>query len=79
MLTPSNSEVSAEANLASEDLPQKINTEPAEEESKAKDITARIGCLPCQHTSNRGVHDRAATLWASWSVESGGKKVFFGG
>ncbi|KAI9843600.1 MAG: hypothetical protein M1838_002532 [Thelocarpon superellum] len=42
-------------------------------------ITATIGCLPCQHTSARTAMDRNATLWASWSVESGGKKVWFGG
>jgi hypothetical protein len=42
-------------------------------------ISANIGCLPCQHTSARGPFDRGHTLWASWSVESGGKKVWFGG
>jgi N-acyl-phosphatidylethanolamine-hydrolysing phospholipase D len=42
-------------------------------------ITARISCLPCQHTSSRSFNDRAATLWASWSVSSGGKSVWFGG
>lgn len=42
-------------------------------------IFARIGSLPCQHASNRGVMDRMATLWSSWSVESGGKKLWFGG
>jgi N-acyl-phosphatidylethanolamine-hydrolysing phospholipase D len=43
------------------------------------DIKAKISCLPCQHTSGRGPFDKAATLWASWAVESGGKKVWFGG
>ncbi|KIW80737.1 hypothetical protein Z517_07353 [Fonsecaea pedrosoi CBS 271.37] len=42
-------------------------------------ITARISCLPCQHISARSIHDRAATLWASWSVSSGSKSVYFGG
>ncbi|KIW24030.1 uncharacterized protein PV07_09769 [Cladophialophora immunda] len=42
-------------------------------------ITARISCLPCQHISSRSIHDRAATLWASWSVSSGSKSVYFGG
>lgn len=42
-------------------------------------IVAKIGCLPCQHGSARGVHDQGGTLWASWSVESGGKKVWFAG
>lgn len=43
------------------------------------DITARISCLPCQHTSARTAFDKGATLWCSWAVESGGKKVWFGG
>ncbi|KAI9934277.1 hypothetical protein MW887_005351 [Aspergillus wentii] len=47
--------------------------------SKQADIKARISCLPCQHTSNRGVFDRSKTLWASWSIESGGRKVYFAG
>ncbi|RVX66556.1 hypothetical protein B0A52_09432 [Exophiala mesophila] len=42
-------------------------------------MSARISCLPCQHTSSRSINDRAATLWASWSVSSGGKSVWFGG
>lgn len=42
-------------------------------------ILARIGCLPCQHTSARTLFDKSQTLWASWSVESGGKKIWFGG
>ncbi|PGH04975.1 hypothetical protein AJ79_06932 [Helicocarpus griseus UAMH5409] len=42
-------------------------------------ITARIGCLPCQHTSSRTAWDRSKTLWASWSVESGGSKLYFAG
>lgn len=33
-------------------------------------ISARISCLPSQHTSARGLFDRAATLWSSWSVSS---------
>jgi len=43
------------------------------------DIDATIQCLPCQHMSARGPFDRAQTLWASWSVESGGAKLYFGG
>jgi N-acyl-phosphatidylethanolamine-hydrolysing phospholipase D len=42
-------------------------------------ITARISCLPCQHTSARTAWDKGDTLWCSWAVESGGKKVWFGG
>lgn len=44
-----------------------------------EDITATIGCLPCQHSSGRTPFDRASTLWASWSITSGGKKLWFGG
>ncbi|GAB7363605.1 hypothetical protein MBLNU230_g4176t1 [Neophaeotheca triangularis] len=43
------------------------------------DITALISCLPCQHTTARSGFDKAHTLWASWSVSSGNKKIWFGG
>jgi len=49
---------------------------------KSKDsatISALIEFLPCQHTSNRGLTDRAATLWGSWRIESGGKNLYFAG
>ncbi|MCJ1376627.1 hypothetical protein MMC20_007870 [Loxospora ochrophaea] len=42
-------------------------------------ITARISSLPCQHTSARTGLDKSKTLWSSWLIESGGKKVWFGG
>ncbi|SPQ20185.1 5a554dac-cabe-45c5-a3e4-ac6a855a290e [Thermothielavioides terrestris] len=42
-------------------------------------ITARISCLPSQHTSARTARDKDTTLWASWAVRSGGKSVWFGG
>lgn len=42
-------------------------------------ITARISCLPCQHTSARSLLDKDTTLWCSWAVASGGKSVYFGG
>lgn len=54
-------------------------TTAAEGYPKPSDILARIGCLPCQHTSNRGIFDRSKTLWASWKVESGGSNVYFAG
>jgi len=44
-----------------------------------QDIQAVIGCLPCQHTSGRTPFNKSHTLWASWYVESGGKKIWFGG
>ena len=43
------------------------------------DVVATVGCLPCQHTSGRTPFDRARTLWSSWSITSGNKKVWFGG
>ena len=46
---------------------------------RSNDIMATIGCLPSQHTSARTPFDKAHTLWGSWSVTSGGKKVWFGG
>ncbi|KAK1816627.1 hypothetical protein LTR12_008991 [Friedmanniomyces endolithicus] len=53
--------------------------ERGEGEQTQADISAVIGCLPCQHTSARTAFDKAQTLWASWSVTSGGKKIWFGG
>ncbi|KAF2208097.1 hypothetical protein CERZMDRAFT_114819 [Cercospora zeae-maydis SCOH1-5] len=47
--------------------------------NRVRDMEAVISCLPCQHMSARTAFDKAHTLWASWSVESGGKKVWFGG
>ena len=49
------------------------------DQSAEASLTARFGCLPCQHTSGRTLFDKGHTLWASWSVESGGKKIWFGG
>lgn len=54
-------------------------SEQAANKDSDRSIMAHIGCLPCQHTSGRTLFDRAQTLWASWSVESGGKKIWFGG
>jgi len=81
VLTPSNSQISAGSSPSTDpnELSSKVQAEPTKEGPKANGIVARIGCLPCQHTSNRGLTDRGATLWASWSIESGGKKVYFGG
>ncbi|CAI6340471.1 unnamed protein product [Periconia digitata] len=50
-----------------------------EKQNKTSAITATIGALPCQHVSARGPFDKCKTLWASWSVESGGAKVYFAG
>jgi L-ascorbate metabolism protein UlaG (beta-lactamase superfamily) len=45
----------------------------------AAEIKARIGFLPCQHTTARTAFDRHQTLWGSWAVESGGKHLYFTG
>jgi N-acyl-phosphatidylethanolamine-hydrolysing phospholipase D len=56
------------------------SSNPASPSPPAGDsITARISCLPCQHTSARSAFDRNTTLWSSWAVASGGKSVWFGG
>lgn len=39
----------------------------------------RFICTPAQHFSGRGLSDRAATLWASWIVQSDKKNIFFSG
>lgn len=52
---------------------------PPPPQDTSQNILARISCLPCQHTSARTLFDKGHTLWASWSVESGGKKIWFGG
>ncbi|KAK4188765.1 beta-lactamase superfamily domain-containing protein [Podospora australis] len=51
----------------------------AEEKAAPGEITAKISCLPCQHSSGRTGRDYDHTLWASWAVVSGGKSVWFGG
>jgi L-ascorbate metabolism protein UlaG (beta-lactamase superfamily) len=55
------------------------DSEDVEKKNQAKAIMATISALPCQHVSARGPFDRCKTLWASWSVESGGAKVYFAG
>lgn len=42
-------------------------------------VTARVSCLPSQHTSGRSPLDRDTTLWCSWAVRSGDRSVWFGG
>ena len=41
--------------------------------------SARIGPLPVQHFSGRGIADRNDTLWAGWLLTIAGKKFFFAG
>ena len=58
---------------------ERLVTGRADESNSDAYIHATIGCLPCQHTSARTAFDKAHTLWASWSIESGGRKIWFGG
>ncbi|HLS27205.1 MAG TPA: MBL fold metallo-hydrolase [Opitutales bacterium] len=37
----------------------------------------RLHCLPAQHFSGRTLFDRNRTLWCSWMLEIGDKKVYF--
>jgi L-ascorbate metabolism protein UlaG (beta-lactamase superfamily) len=50
--------------------PSITSTEEELKPSTTDNITARISCLPSQHISARGLFDRGATLWSSWSVSS---------
>lgn len=72
--------LSPKADNANDSKPEISDADTTKQSSD--NITARIGCLPCQHIANRGLFDRGATLWASWSVTSGQndpKSVYFGG
>jgi N-acyl-phosphatidylethanolamine-hydrolysing phospholipase D len=40
---------------------------------------ATITATPSQHWTGRGVNDRYRALWASWAVQIGGFKFWFGG
>jgi len=39
----------------------------------------RIGCVPAQHFSVRGILDRGRTLWAGWVIEGTKHRVYFAG
>ncbi len=39
----------------------------------------KFTCTPARHFSGRGFGDRAATLWASWVIESPKEKIYFSG
>ncbi|MBA2961176.1 MULTISPECIES: MBL fold metallo-hydrolase [Ramlibacter] len=38
-----------------------------------------LTAAPAQHFSGRTPFDRNSTLWASWSIQSGGQKIFYSG
>ena len=46
---------------------------------KIKNEELKITCLPSRHFSNRLLGARNQTLWASFMVESGDRKVYIGG
>jgi L-ascorbate metabolism protein UlaG (beta-lactamase superfamily) len=39
----------------------------------------KLTLAPSRHFSGRGMTNRFSTLWGSWVMESGGKKIYFGG
>jgi N-acyl-phosphatidylethanolamine-hydrolysing phospholipase D len=41
--------------------------------------SATIGATPAQHFSARGLRDRNRTLWCGWTIEAGGRRVYFAG
>lgn len=49
------------------------------EEYPISNIQSSITCLPSRHFSNRLLGKRNQTLWASFMVEAGGRKVYIGG
>ncbi|EME41621.1 hypothetical protein DOTSEDRAFT_176872 [Dothistroma septosporum NZE10] len=44
-----------------------------------EEMEVSIGCLPAQHTSARFGWDKGERLWGSFSLEAGGKRVWFAG
>ncbi|KAF7188690.1 Metal-dependent hydrolase lscR [Pseudocercospora fuligena] len=58
---------------------KELKITPAMGSESKEEISAVISCLPCQHTSARTPFDKNHTLWASWSVASADKKIWFGG
>jgi N-acyl-phosphatidylethanolamine-hydrolysing phospholipase D len=36
-------------------------------------------CVPAQHFSARGIHDRNETLWSGWVIQADGVRVLFAG
>ena len=39
----------------------------------------RLHCLPARHFAGRKLYNRDATLWASWYLEAGGRRLYYAG
>jgi L-ascorbate metabolism protein UlaG (beta-lactamase superfamily) len=39
----------------------------------------KLTCTPSRHFSGRGILDRFSTLWSSWVIETGSKRLYFSG
>jgi len=65
--------------ITSQITTETTNTDHPDSNPGPDTISALITCLPCQHSSGRTGRDHDTTLWASWSVKSGSKSVWFGG
>jgi N-acyl-phosphatidylethanolamine-hydrolysing phospholipase D len=40
---------------------------------------ASVGCVPAQHFSARGLHDRSRALWGGFTLRCGGRSLYFAG
>ena len=38
-----------------------------------------VTCVPAQHFSGRGVHDRDRRLWCGWAMRAGERSLYYGG
>ena len=56
-----------------------VNFEERDWGERAEMGPLRLHCLPAQHFSGRSLFDRNKTLWCSWMLEVGDKRVYFVG
>lgn len=57
--------------------PERIEEFDWWQQRKWGDVT--VTATPAQHFSGRTLWDRNRTLWASWSLQSGGERIFYSG
>lgn len=48
-------------------------------ETKKISDSLTLNFLPARHFSGRGLFNRDTTLWGSWSIQLGNRKIYFGG